>query len=110
MISRSFSIKQIELKEDQIKSELINILPTEFIKKEKVIPFELKDGTLKVAIADPLKLSHGTKLKSYTKNVLFSVGTLSNIDQISNSKVWEIQVAKKIQKHLQKQLAAAKDQ
>ena len=57
----------MNLKEDQIKSELINILPTEFIKKEKVIPFELKDGTLKVAIADPLKTITWTKLKSFTK-------------------------------------------
>ena len=71
IISRSYSIKQVDLKEDQIKPELINILPTEFVKKEKVIPFELQGGTLKVAIADPLKLSHGAKLKSYTKkNVL----------------------------------------
>ena len=107
-ISRSYSIKQVDLKEDQIKPELINILPTEFVKKEKVIPFELQGGTLKVAIADPLKLSHGAKLKSYTKkNVLFFVATLSNVEQISNSKVWDIQVAPKETKAPPKAVVAA---
>ena len=52
VISRSFAIKINNITEDQIKPEVLKVLPVDFIKKEKIIPYDLERGTLKLAIAE----------------------------------------------------------
>ena len=91
VISRSFAIKINNITEDQIKPEVLKILPVDFIKKEKIIPYDLESGTLKLAIADPSKINFSSKIKNFTKkNVVFSVTTFSNIEKLAELKIWNI--------------------
>lgn len=55
-ISRNFAIKKFDLSVENVKPEAIKSLPTTFIKKEKIVPFELEGDVLNVAIADPSKM------------------------------------------------------
>ena len=91
VISRSFAIKINNITEDQIKPEVLKVLPVDFIKKEKIIPYDLERGTLKLAIADPSKINFSSKIKNFTKkNVIFSVTTFSNIEKLAELKIWNI--------------------
>ena len=91
VISRSFAIKINNITEDQIKPEVLKVLPVDFIKKEKIIPYDLERGTLKLAIADPSKINFSSKIKNFTKkNVVFSVTTFSNIEKLAELKIWNI--------------------
>lgn len=98
VISRNFALKTGAIKVDQIKPEILKILPIDFIKKEKIIPYDLDGKILKLLIADPSKLNFGPKIKSYTKrDVNFSVTTFSNIDKLATSKIWDLVASKPIQ-------------
>ena len=91
VISRNFSIKQVTVNIDSIKPDIAKILPLEFIIKEKVIPYAVEAGVLKLLIADPSKLIHAAKIKNFTKkNVLFTVSTFSNVDELAANRMWEM--------------------
>ena len=95
VISRNFSIKQVTVNIDSIKPDIAKILPLEFIIKEKVIPYAVEAGVLKLLIADPSKLIHAAKIKNFTKkNVLFTVSTFSNVDELAANKMWEMAAKK----------------
>ena len=99
VISRNFAIKTNDIKAENIKPEVLKILPVDFIKKEKIVPCALEGGTLKLVIADPSKLNFASKIKNFTKkNVVFTVTTFSNIDKISASKIWDIANSKIVTK------------
>ena len=67
VISRNFAIKTNDIKAENIKPDVLKILPVEFIKKEKIVPYALEGGTLKLVIADPSKLNFASKIKNFTK-------------------------------------------
>lgn len=95
VISRNFSIKQVTVNIDSIKPDIAKILPLEFIIKEKVIPYALEAGVLKLLIADPSKLIHAAKIKNFTKkNILFTVSTFSNVDELAANRMWEMAAKK----------------
>ena len=95
VISRNFSIKQVTVNIDSIKPDIAKILPLEFIIKEKVIPYAVEAGVLKLLIADPSKLIHAAKIKNFTKkNVLFTVSTFSNVDELAANRMWEMAAKK----------------
>ena len=99
VISRNFAIKTSDIKTENIKPDILKILPVEFIKKEKIIPYSLEGGTLKLVIADPSKLNFASKIKNFTKkNIIFTVTTFSNIEKIASSKIWDIASSKIIAK------------
>ncbi len=99
VISRNFAIKTNDIKAENIKSDVLKILPVEFIKKEKIVPYALEGGTLKVVIADPSKLNFASKIKNFTKkNLVFTVTTFSNIEKIAASKIWDIAASKIVTK------------
>ena len=99
VISRNFAIKTSDIKTENIKPDILKILPVEFIKKEKIIPYTLEGGTLKLVIADPSKLNFASKIKNFTKkNIIFTVTTFSNIEKIASSKIWDIANSKIIAK------------
>ena len=99
VISRNFAIKTSDIKTENIKPDILKILPVEFIKKEKIIPYTLEGGTLKLVIADPSKLNFASKIKNFTKkNIIFTVTTFSNIEKIASSKIWDIASSKIITK------------
>ena len=95
VISRNFSIKQVTVNIDSIKPDVAKILPLDFILKEKVIPYAVEAGVLKLLIADPSKLIHAAKIKSFTKkNVLFTVSTFSNVEELAANRMWEMAAKK----------------
>ena len=95
VISRNFSIKQVTVNIDSIKPDIAKILPLEFIIKEKVIPYAVEAGVLKLLIADPSKLIHAAKIKNFTKkNILFTVSTFSNVDELAANRMWEMAAKK----------------
>ena len=99
VISRNFAIKTNDIKAENIKPDVLKILPVEFIKKEKIVPCAIEGGTLKLVIADPSKLNFASKIKNFTKkNVVFTVTTFSNIDKIAASKIWDIANSKIVTK------------
>ena len=99
VISRNFAIKTNDIKAENIRPDVLKVLPVEFIKKEKIVPCAIEGGTLKLVIADPSKLNFASKIKNFTKkNVVFTVTTFSNIDKISASKIWDIANSKIVTK------------
>ena len=90
-ISRNFAIKKFDLSVENVKPEAIKSLPAAFIKKEKIVPFELEGDVLNVAIADPSKMVLLTKIKSLSnKNVNFFVTTFTNIERTISSRIFDI--------------------
>ena len=90
-ISRNFAIKKFDLSVENVKPEAIKSLPTAFIEKEKIVPFELEGDVLNVAIADPSKMVLLTKIKSLSnKNVNFFVTTFTNIERTISSRIFDI--------------------
>ncbi len=99
VISRNFAIKTNDIKAENIRPEVLKVLPVEFIKKEKIVPCAIEGGTLKLVIADPSKLNFASKIKNFTKkNVIFTVTTFSNIEKIAASKIWDIANSKTVSK------------
>jgi len=99
VISRNFALKKIELSADNIKAEVIKILPNTFIKKEKIIPFEIEENILKVAIADPSKIVLMTKIKALTnKNISFFVTSFSNIEKVLDSRILDVSIQAQLEK------------
>ena len=91
VISRNFAIKTNDIKAENIRPDVLKVLPVEFIKKEKIVPCAIEGRTLKLVIADPSKLNFASKIKNFTKkNVIFTVTTFSNIEKIAASKIWDI--------------------
>ena len=102
VISRNFALKKIELSADDIKAEVIKILPNTFIKNEKIIPFEVEENILKVAIADPSKIVLMTKIKSLAnKNISFFVTSFSNIQKVLDSRILDVKVQAQLDKRKQ---------
>ena len=99
VISRNFAIKINDIKAENIRPDVLKVLPVEFIKKEKIVPCAIEGGTLKLVIADPSKLNFASKIKNFTKkNVIFTVTTFSNIEKIAASKIWDIANSKTVSK------------
>mgnify|MGYP001167536165 FL=1 len=99
VISRNFAIKTNDIKAENIRPDVLKVLPVEFIKKEKIVPCAIEGGTLKLVIADPSKLNFASKIKNFTKkNVIFTVTTFSNIEKIAASKIWDIANSKTVSK------------
>ena len=99
VISRNFAIKTNDIKAENIRPEVLKVLPVEFIKKEKIVPCAIEGGTLKLVIADPSKLNFASKIKNFKKkNVIFTVTTFSNIEKIAASKIWDIANSKTVSK------------
>ena len=99
VISRNFALKKIELSADDIKAEVIKTLPNTFIKKEKIIPFEIEENILKVAIADPSKIVLMTKIKALAnKNISFFVTSFSNIEKVLNSRILDVSIQAQLEK------------
>ena len=99
LYQENFAIKKIDLSPDNIKPEVIKILPNIFIKNEKIIPFEIEGNVLKVAIADPSKIVLMTKIKALAnKNISFFATTFSNIQKVLDSRILDAAVQDKIDK------------
>ncbi len=52
-----FNLPYVDLRKNQVPSEVLSLIPQESVNFYNIVPFELSDKTLKVAIMDPTNLS-----------------------------------------------------
>jgi type IV pilus assembly protein PilB len=67
ILSKSYSLDVIDLKKYKINDKLKKIVPLDYIRSNSLVPFEIINGTLKIAIPDASKLSLMKNLKTMTK-------------------------------------------
>ena len=90
VISRSLGAKRIELKRTDVKLNAFVLLPSNLIKEEQIIPFDVQGPVINVAIADPTKVLLMAKIKAATnKSVAFYISKFSEIDEILKSNIFE---------------------
>ena len=64
---KSYSLPIIDLKKTVIDPKIKKIIDARYIKDNSLVPFEMSNGVLKIAIADASKLSLMKNLKTMTK-------------------------------------------
>ena len=67
LLSSSYSLPIVDLKPYKLNEQLKKIVPINYIIDNSLVPFEMSDGTLKIAIPDASKLSLMNNLKTITK-------------------------------------------
>ncbi|MBW1983039.1 MAG: type II secretion system ATPase GspE [Deltaproteobacteria bacterium] len=56
-LASQFNLEQLDhIDDDKLHFELVEDLPIQYLKKNLIFPFESEDGTLRVALNDPLRL------------------------------------------------------
>ena len=83
-ICESYGLPGVTLTPDNLDKVAANLLPKNFLQVNHILPFAIDDGTLKVALADPSKLTIVPSLRSITKftNIDIYVATFSNLVDI----------------------------
>jgi len=73
ILSSTYSLPIIDLQKYKIDQKIKKIIDTRYIVDHSLVPFEINNGTLKIAIADASKLSLMKNLKTiYILNYFFS--------------------------------------
>lgn len=72
-LSKQFSIPFVNLDEVELREELANVVSSEMAEQCMVIPLELIDRTLTIAVADPLDYKGLNKIQTTTKYQLQTV-------------------------------------
>lgn len=67
ILSKSYSLDTVDLKKYKINDKLKKIVPLDYIRNNTLVPFEMANGILKIAIPDASKLSLMKNLKTITK-------------------------------------------
>ena len=80
ILSKSYSLDIVDLKKYKINDKLRKIVPLDYIRSNTLVPFEIANGILKIAIPDGSKLSLMKNLKTMTKmDPELYVATISDI-------------------------------
>lgn len=72
-LSKQFSIPFVDLDEVELKDELSNIVSSELAEQCMIVPLELIDRTLTIAVADPLDYKGLNKIQTTTRFQLQTV-------------------------------------
>ena len=67
VLSTNYSLPVVDLKKTVIDPKIKKIIDARYIKDNSLVPFEMSNGVLKIAIADASKLSLMKNLKTMTK-------------------------------------------
>ena len=67
ILSKAYSLDTVDLKKYVATDKLKRVVPIDYIKNNTLVPFEMHDGVLKIAIPDGSKLSLMKNLKTITK-------------------------------------------
>ena len=67
VLSTNYSLAIVDLKNKVIDPKIKKIIDSRYIQDNSLVPFEIANGTLKIAIADASKLSLMKNLKTMTK-------------------------------------------
>ena len=67
ILSKAYSLDTVDLKKYVATDKLKKVVPIDYIRNNTLVPFEMHDGVLKIAIPDGSKLSLMKNLKTITK-------------------------------------------
>ena len=82
VIADNYGLPLVNLTENAIDLEQTKLLPENFIKTNRVLPYAVNKGFASIAIIDPAAISLAANLKLLTKlQVDFTVTTFSNLSQ-----------------------------
>ena len=82
VIADNYGLPLVNLTQDTIDLEQTKLLPENFIKTNRVLPYAVNKGFASIAIIDPAAISLAANLKLLTKlQVDFTVTTFSNLSQ-----------------------------
>ena len=82
VLSTNYSLEVVDLKNKVIDPKIKKIIDSRYIQDNSLVPFEITNGTLKIAIADASKLSLMKNLKTMTKmEPELYAASISNINE-----------------------------
>ena len=82
VLSTNYSLAIVDLKNKVIDPKIKKIIDSRYIQDNSLVPFEIANGTLKIAIADASKLSLMKNLKTMTKmEPELYAASISNINE-----------------------------
>ena len=82
VLSTNYSLEVVDLKNKVIDPKIKKIIDSRYIQDNSLVPFEIANGTLKIAIADASKLSLMKNLKTMTKmEPELYAASISNINE-----------------------------
>ncbi|MBC8295576.1 MAG: hypothetical protein H8E55_07260, partial [Pelagibacterales bacterium] len=82
VLSSNYSLAIVDLKNKVIDPKIKKIIDPRYIQDNSLVPFEITNGTLKIAIADASKLSLMKNLKTMTKmEPELYAASISNINE-----------------------------
>ena len=82
VLSTNYSLAIVDLKNKVIDPKIKKIIDSRYIQDNSLVPFEITNGTLKIAIADASKLSLMKNLKTMTKmEPELYAASISNINE-----------------------------
>ena len=85
IFSDSYSLPVVELKNYKLDNKLIKIVPFNYIEENSLVPFEISNNTLKIAIPDPSKLSLMKNIQTITQmNPELFAASISDINNFIN--------------------------
>ena len=90
LLSTTYSLPIVDLKPYKVDEKLKKIVDARYIKENSLVPFEISDKTLKIAIPDASKLSLMKNLKTITKmDPELYAASISDINEFINRLVGE---------------------
>ena len=90
-LSESYSLPIVELKSYELTEKLKNIIPVNFIQENSLVPFEVNNNTLKIAIPDSSKLSLMKNIKTITQmDPELYAATISDINNFISRETMQV--------------------
>ena len=81
-LANNYSLDIIELESVSFTKEVKEILPASFIINHHVLPYEIREGVLKIALADPANLNILSQIRTFTDlSIEAYLATISSIQK-----------------------------
>jgi len=92
ILSASYSLPAVDLSKKVIDPKIKKIIDLRYIEENLLVPFEMRDGVIKIAIADASKLGLMKNLKTMTKMepelYATSISEINNfIERLANQEI-----------------------
>ena len=110
LLSNTYSLPIVKLEEYPVSPELEKLIDIRFLKENTIVPFEIVNGTIKIAIPDASKLSLIKNLETITKKTpeLFAASITDIIDFLEKIEKHEYENQTKKQNGKDKKLEQVK--
>lgn len=110
LLSNTYSLPIVKLEEYPVSPELEKLIDVRFLKENTIVPFEVINGTIKIAIPDASKLSLIKNLETITKKTpeLFAASITGIIDFLEKIEKHEYENQTKKQNGKDKKLEQVK--